>query len=301
MLPRAARRRGSPGDSRSQVSPEVLEDALNGTREALRRAVTEGLDAPQLTRLAHETAWRRVRLGATAALPAEQADAAMAVASLALLRPPEVAKLAQVDAGSTRVLVHLARLTAGQDPDHPRLAVDATASGGSLDPLFADGSQHQAFHMAFFTAAGYVAAGDPVLTTKALGAAFLHETLLDEGVRRHVAAGAGSGASREDWLSSAFGILAGQRLRALRDEGRGELMATVLSGAMVRTPSLLPRRLPEQDHAEAMSQIRALRRQREAWLPLADHPAVRGLVGPDSATMRTVVRMFGLSPVSPRP
>ncbi|MEB3203371.1 MAG: hypothetical protein VKP57_01605 [Candidatus Sericytochromatia bacterium] len=292
---RSMRRR----DRRSRPDEVALRHAFGVTEAALRQGAAEGLDAVQLTRLAHETAWREVTAGAGHASPAARADAAMAVASMAILRPADIVKLAEVDGGSTRMLVEMARLGKIEDPRHPRLAVDATRSAGTLDPAYADGSPHQAYHMGFFVAAGYVSAGHPVHTAKAMAAAFMHETLLDEGVRRHVAAGATAGASREDWLASAFGLLAGQRLKVLGDAGKGRQMATVLAGAMSRVPSLLPRRLPEADHEEALAQVRALRQQRDQWLPLLDHPALRGLIGPESAAMAQVVRLLGLSPKRP--
>jgi len=298
-LPPVAEDRSRRRGRRSHPDEVALRHALGVTEAALRQGVAEGLDAVQLTRLAHETAWREVTVIAGHASPASRADAAMAVASMAILRPVDIAKLAEVDGGGTRMLVEMGRLGKIEDPRHPRLAVDATRSAGTLDPLYADGSPHQAYHMGFFVAAGYVSAGHPVHTAKALVAAFVHETLLDDGVRRHVAAGATAGASREDWLASAFGLLAGQRLKTLGDEGKGRQMATVLAGAMSRVPSLLPRRLPEADHDEALAEVRALRRQRDHWLPLLDHPVVRDLMGPDSATMAQVVRLLGLSPKRP--
>ncbi|MEB3237935.1 MAG: hypothetical protein VKO64_09960 [Candidatus Sericytochromatia bacterium] len=276
-----------------------LRQAFVATQAALRAGVAEGLDAVRLTRLAHETAWREVSARCTDLAAPDKADAAMAVASMAILRPVDVAKLAQVDGGSTRMLLQMARLGKVEDPRRPRLAEDATRSAGTLDPIYADGSPHQAYHVGFFVAAGYVSAGHPVHTAKALGAAFMHETLLDEGVRRHVLAGGPSGASREDWLASAFGLLAGQRLKTLGDSGRGGQMATVLAGVMARSPALVQRRLPEPEHAEAMAEVRALRRQRDRLLPFADHPAVRGLIGPDSTVMAQVVRVFGLSTRKP--
>ena len=262
------------------ITPAVLKYALRATEQALASRVAIGADAVELTRTAHETAWKLLQERAPGASLRDRTDAAFAVASMSILRPEELGKLAMVDSGQTRVLAYMKAADKRLDPDRPFVAVDRTVGKGALDPRFADGSDNQVFHTAFFITAGYLSAGRPDKKAQTFLAAFVHETPLDPGVTSGKYAGMPSGgASQQDLRASVYGAMAGARLRELRDAGKGHLNGTILAGMMAHSVDMVPARLPADQHAEAVREILALRRQQVHFTPLVDSPPVRGVVG----------------------
>ena len=218
------------------ITPGVLKHALRATEQALASRVAIGADAVELTRTAHETAWKQLQERAPGASLRDRTDAAFAVASMSILRPEELGKLAVVDSGQTRVLAYMKAADKRLDPDRPFVAVDRTVGKGALDPRFADGSDNQVFHTAFFITAGYLSAGRPDKKAQTFLAAFVHETPLDPGVTSGKYAGMPSGgASQQDLRASVYGAMAGARLRELRDAGKGHLAGTILAGMMARS------------------------------------------------------------------
>ena len=276
---------------RDEISPAVLKRALSATEEVLAARVAHRADAVELTRTAHETAWRQIQEQAPGASLRDRTDAAFAVASMSILRPEELGKLAMVDSGQTRVLTYMKATGKRLDPDSPFLAVDRTVGKGALDPQFADGSDNQVFHTAFFIAAGYMSAGRIDKKAQTYLAAFVHETPLDPGVTSGKYSGMpNGGASQQDLRASVFGAMAGARLRELRDAGKGHLNGTILAGMMAHSVDMVPARLPADQHAEAVREIMALRRQQVHFTPLVDSPPVRGVVGAGPSPIQTLLR-----------
>ncbi|MEB3187648.1 MAG: hypothetical protein VKP72_09450 [bacterium] len=279
--------------ARGGVTPVVLRQALRATEAALTARVAVRADAVELMRVAHETAWKQIQERAPEASARDRADAAFAVASMSILRPEEIGKLRMVDSGQTRVVAFMEAAARGRDPDRSFVAVDRTVGKGALDPRFADGTDNQVFHTGFFVAAGYVSAGRVDQKAKTYLAAFVHETPLDPGVTSGKYSGMPSGgASQEDLRASLAGAMVGERLRELRDAGKGHLAGTIVAGVLARSVDLVPARLPAEQHAEAVREILALRRQQQRLSPVVDSPAVKAIVGPGPSPVLSLIKAW---------
>ena len=263
---------------------DTLQRALKSTLEVVSSGVQARRDAVHLTHLAFETALRQVQTLAPGAPPRDRADAAMAVASACLLTPEDIKKLELIDSGYTKTLKYL-KMSPKRDTKMPDfLATDHTMGRGTLDPRFSDASNNQVHHIAFFLAAGYVSGGRPDQSLKALFGGLYHETLFDRQMRVR------GGGSKEDYVASIHATLAGMQVRLLRNQGKANLIPTVIAGFMARSVDMVPRRLPPQQHAEAMKVVRELRQLRQNLAPVVENPIATGMIGKENATMSHVVK-----------
>jgi hypothetical protein len=272
-----------------RVPPAVVRQAFQVTETKVKAKVVRSADTVELTRVAFDTAWRQISALAPGVSAQERSDAAMAVAGMTFLHRQEVENLAKVDSGKTQVISYMR--DTGVRPDHNAFALDRTMAKGTLDPKLSDGTDGQVSHTGFFVLASYVAAGKLDKMGLTFAASVLQETPLSAAVRKHkplevtkMFAGLEGvtvkGASMEDFRASILGMMAGDRLRQLRDAGKGHLNGTLLANAMAREGTFIPKELPDDHHKEALAEANKLREDLKFWDPFLENPVARNIIGP---------------------
>jgi hypothetical protein len=132
------------------------------------------------------------------------------------------------------------------------------------------------FHIGFFMAAGYVSAGSVAKQALVTGAAVYHETLQPQVFKQ-------GGNSRNDYVASMYGALAGDRMIQVRDRGDGDVIPAMVEGLYgkdghpLTTKDIAPDRV-----AVAQTESDAIRAQRHSLLHRAAidyQPHVNALIG----------------------
>jgi hypothetical protein len=266
-------------DARAKVSSDALDATRIAVHSAVRGAVDSGADAVEITRVAHQTATDSIARTSPHASKQERADAAMAVATHALTGSAHIRDLEKVDSGRTSMVKYLREVSALNDKDGTRTwssPLDKTVGKGELEPRFDDATDGQPFHIGFFTAAGYVAAGNPVKQALVSGAALYHETL-------EPAAFQGTGNTRADYVASMYGAAAGEHMKRARDRGDGDLIPAMSVGLMAKDGVTPPAAgLSPERHRAAVAAANDVRAQRASWFNQAVvdyNPSSNALIG----------------------
>jgi hypothetical protein len=266
-------------DARAKVSHESLDAARIATHDAVTSASARGADAVEITRVAHQSAADAIGRTSPHASKQERADAAMAAATFALAGGNHIKDLEAVDSGRTSMVKYMRDIAALNAKDGRRewtSPLDKTVGKGDLEPRFDDATDGQPFHVSFFTAAGYVASGNPLKQSLVSAAALYHETFDPDAF-------AGTGNTRADYVASMYGAAAGEQMKRARDRGDGELIPAMSVGLMAKDGVMPPAAgLSPERHAAAIAAARDVRAQRASWLNKAAvdfNPSANALIG----------------------